>query len=329
MRMIHSPPDILWRLAPLTLVLLLSACATQLLSEPAPGGEFLQRKAADYFQFRMMSWNVRVSLMFDEPERRLDDLARLTRAVQPDIIVLQEAMVPGMDETLPETMNREAPPAPGQEWHFHYASDNVVLSRFPLLGAWAEEVVPYSFSRSPDFHYGQALILADLPDDRSARDIFVVAMHNKSGTGELNVRLQQLQSDSIVSTVRKRLQQDSPRALPPGTPIIIAGDMNVIAAEPALHFHTLVTGDIADEETWGPDYPLDWDGTDLADARPSHNSRGVHHYTMAHGFVLNTTLLSDAVLEDLELNWFDSLWNHQRGQYDHLPVIVDFVIDAP
>lgn len=334
-------------------LLFLTACVSNSPQEPPPGAEFLQRKEADGFQFRVMSWNVRVSLMFDEPERRLDDLARMTRAVQPDIIVLQEAMVPGMDVTLPRYMKREAPPGPGQVWHFHYASDNVVLSRFPLIGAWSEEVAPYYFERAPDFHYGQALVLADLPDDRSTHDVFLVAMHNRSGTGERNVRLQQMQSDSIVSTVRKRLQQDSPLALPPGTPIIIAGDMNVIAAEPALHFSTLVTGDIADEATWGPDYALDWDGSELADARPSHNARGVHHYTwrddstpyppgrfdrmlfsdstisMVHGFVLNTTLMSDTALERLELNWHDSLWNHEPGQFDHLPVIVDFRLDNP
>ena len=43
--------------------------------------------------------------------------------------------------------------------------------------------------------------------------------------------------------------------------------------------NTLVTGDIADEETFGPDTRIDWDGTDLADARPSHNALEREYYT--------------------------------------------------
>ena len=340
------------RLALMVLVLSLAGCISAPPTQP-PGAEFLQRKDADGFQFRVMSWNIRVSLMFDEPERRLDDLARITRAVKPDIIVLQEAMVPGMDVTMPEYMNREEPPGPGLKWHFHYASDNVVLSRFPFRATWVEKIAPFYFERSPDFHFGQAVFVADLPDDQSEHDVFVIAMHNKSGVRPEYVQLQQMQSDSIVATVRKRLQQDSPLALPPGTPIIIAGDMNVIASAPALHFKTLVNGDIADEETWGPDVPMDWDGTDLADAKPSHNARGVHHYTwrddsmpyppgrfdrvlytdsvasVVHSFVLNTTMMNDTALERLGLRWHDSLWNHEPGQFDHLPVVVDFRLDKP
>ncbi|NNE05350.1 MAG: endonuclease/exonuclease/phosphatase family protein [Xanthomonadales bacterium] len=328
--------------------LLLFACASPPSSESPPGGEFLQHKAADGFQFRIMSWNVRVQLMLSEPERRIDDIARFARAVQPDIIVLQEVMVTGIYEKLMSVMNDIAPPGPDQRWYFHWASDNAVLSRYPLAQREQQLVAPYAFPTFPEYKYGQAVAVVDFPDELTAQDLFLVAMHNKSGVGEENIRLQQMQSDSVVKAVRERIKQGQEQSLPPGTPVIVAGDMNVIAGEPALHFKTLISGDIADEETWGADHPMDWDGSGLADAKPSHNNRGVHHYTWrqdstpfppgrfdrilytdsvlqyVHGFVLNTTLMNDAILERLGLNWADSLWQGNAGDFDHLPVIADF-----
>lgn len=41
---------------------------------------------------------------------------------------------------------------------------------------------------------------------------------------------------------------------------------------------TLMSGDIADEETFGSDSRIDRDGTDMTDVMPSHNALGREYY---------------------------------------------------
>ena len=101
-------------------------------------------------------------------------------------------------------------------------------------------------------------------------------MHNRSRASEESIRQRQKQSDSIVRWIRTLRDE---KAIAESTPIIVAGDMNVLFSDPARHLTTLLTGDIVDEETFGPDFSPDWDGTDLTDASPSHNARGETFYT--------------------------------------------------
>lgn len=175
-------------------------------------------------------------------------------------------------------------------------------------------------------------------------------MHNKGGAGEKNAGLQQLQSDSVARWVRTKRQPGGEDALPDGTPIIILGDLNVLPSKPAHHLTTLLSGDIADEKTYGLDFKPDWDGTDLGQAKPSHNSQEqVFHtwrrddkpfppgalsrilYTdsvlsLNHSFVLNTTIMTSAELNEAGLLETDVLWEGTPGNFDHMPVVADFSI---
>ena len=134
--------------------------------------------------------------------------------------------------------------------------------------------------------------------------------------------------------------------------IIILGDMNVLPGSPALHLATLLNGDISDEKTFGPDFKMDWDGTDLAQVKPSHNSLGDNYYTwrrddepfapaaldriiytdsvlsLNHSFVLNTMIMTPGDLNGAGLLMTDVLWNGEPGIYDHMPVVADFSIHS-
>jgi hypothetical protein len=241
----------------------------------------------------------------------------------------------------------------GGSWSIHTASDNVVLSRYPLAHGRSELIVPFPLPRFREYHYGHVMCLVDVPDDLCNRDFYVVGMHNKSHGGEANVRMRQRQSDSIVSSIRdlRRLGDNSPIA--DQTPILIVGDMNVLAvepADPALHLTTLLTGNIVDEAAFGADFPLDWDGSHLVEAKPRHNSREKAFYTwredqspfpagaldriiytdsvlvLNHSYVLNTTNMTPQELSDTGLLATDVLWEAEPGNYDHLPLVADFSI---
>jgi endonuclease/exonuclease/phosphatase family metal-dependent hydrolase len=331
------------RLIAIVALVCLAACTQP---NDAPPSSFLERQDTDAFQLRLLTWNVKYGSIFPPEGRRHAGFARIVRAVDPDVLVLQEVN-PRWADRLAEMMDRIIPLGHSRLWKVHGGADNVIISRYPLLQRQREHVVPHPVLRSPEFHFGQAMAIVDLPDQLSDADVYVVAMHNRSRAGEESIQQRQIQSDSIVRWIRTLRDE---KAIAENTPMIVAGDMNVLASDPALHLTTLLTGDIADEETFGPDFSPDWDATDLADASPSHNARGEVFYTwrndtepfppgqlsrilftdsvlsLQHGFVVNTVDMSPEELDRYRLREGDCLLDEEDGLFDHMPVVADFVM---
>ena len=46
----------------------------------------------------------------------------------------------------------------------------------------------------PDFRYGQAMALVDVPDAWSSWDLYVIAIHNKSRGNDASITMRQRQS---------------------------------------------------------------------------------------------------------------------------------------
>lgn len=280
---------------------------------------------------------------------RHDIFRRIVRAIAPDVVCLQEVIGPGTDEKLTTMMNRWLP-MEGRSWHVHHASDNVILSRYPLRHRTEELPVPFPLPHVglPDYRYGQAMCLVDLPGKNQA-DLYLVAMHNKSRGGEENVQMRQRQSDSIVRHLREVRTASWFRDR---TPIVILGDMNVLAVEPAdptFHLTTLLTGNILNEDEFGADTPIDYDRSNLIEVKPRHNGREKEFYTWrqddspfppgaldriiysdsvlkaTHSFILNTTTMAESELSASGLLKSDVLWRSESGHFDHLPMVVDFV----
>ncbi|MDJ0700051.1 MAG: endonuclease/exonuclease/phosphatase family protein [Woeseiaceae bacterium] len=299
-----------------------------------------------------MSWNVKRNSIFPPDGVRHESFVRIIRAIDPDVIALQEVMRPNLAEELTLLMNRHVPLTDGRSWQLHAVADNVLLSRYPMRQQGGERVAPYPIPELgwPDFHFGYASAFVDLPGRFGGADLYVIAMHNKSGAASEDVQLRQMHSDSIVRWIRNLRESDQANAVPDNTPIVILGDMNAVPNASSQPFVTLLNGDIADEETFGPDFRIDWDGTHLADARPSHNSRGKSYYTwrndempfppsaldriiftdsvlfLRQRFVLNTVTMSAGELAELGLRKSDVLYGGIAGYYDHLPLVADFAL---
>jgi len=348
-----KPPSVFYLVRELLLLfifsVLLSSCGwnheQDLLYPEASDGQH-------YSEVRVMSWNVKRNSIFPPNGVRHESFVRIVRSIDPAVIALQEVIGPGLVEELTQLMNQHVPLADGKSWQVHAVSDNAIISRYTMQFQSGELAVRYPLPEweLPDFHFGYASALVDLPEKFGGADLYVVAMHNKSGASRENVQLRQIQSDSIVRWMRSLRTSDRANAILDNTPVVILGDMNVVPSASMRPFETLLSGDIEDERTFGPDFRIDWDGTNMIDARPSHNGEERTYYTwriddlpfapsaldrmvftdsvmsVRQSFVLNTTTMSAKQLADLGLRKSDVLYNGIAGYYDHLPLVADFAL---
>jgi endonuclease/exonuclease/phosphatase family metal-dependent hydrolase len=320
----------------------------------AEDASFLERPHAN--AVRVMTYNVNWDSIFPPLDPESHDLRtasrgmafqRILAAVQPDVVCLQE-INPARDPAQTATLLDDTLDETGKEtWTATSRRDTLIASRYPVLTAGYELNVP-AFPQE----LAQAAALIDLPDATfGAQDLYVVCAHFKASGGSYDILLRQRQADVIMAQVGDALTAGGAIDLPAQTPFVILGDFNVYTTDPANHLRTLLTGDIKNESSYGPDVAPDWDGTALADLVPNHNGLGAPDYTWrndgsaldpgildrivfsdsvlvaAHGFVLNTTLMAMEALAAAELREGDVLLNPQTGLFDHLPLVADFVVD--
>lgn len=281
---------------------------------PPPPDTSLERRHPD--DIRVLTYNV----LFDGLFKRPATFFRVLRAIDPDVICFQEIWT----HTARQAVDQVSLALPEATWFGAHTSEGHVVSRFPLIE-----------SRAID-EAGNYWALIDLPDDRYGVDLSVVSAHPPCCDNEVG---RQEELDGIAAWVRD-LVAPAGRGLPEGTPIVVAGDMNLVGR--ARQVRTLVAGAIVDEEAHGRSGPLDWDGTPLADAAPRHagghdtftwrDSRssfapGKLDYIvysdsvlrLVNSFVLATEELAPEVLERYGLKPGDTL-----DASDHLPVVADF-----
>jgi len=315
-----------------------------------PTGTFLDRE--DPAAVRLLNYNIKWNSIFmDVDPRHARRFARVLRAVDPDVVALQEIGVHPQDrgkagarkrraEEVAAVLNVVLPLPQGQAWHAHQGHSNVVAARFPLKQT-RDKLVPAG-------ERDLAIALVDLPDDRFAVDLYVLNNHFKCCDGERNDPLRQQQADAIVAWLRDVRTAGGEIDLPGRTPIAVVGDLNLVGGPRPLQ--TLLTGDILDEERYGPDLAPDWDDSPLADLRPRHNLTGVEDWTWrddtqqwppgrldfilytdsvlhpVKSFVLNTTTMEPDELAAAGLERLDVCQDDTGAEYDHLPLVVDFLV---
>ena len=171
---------------------------------------------------RVMSWNVKANSIFPPNGVRQESFARIVRAIDPDVIALQEVLRRELVAELTQLMNEYIPLENGGSWHVHGVSDNALVSRYPMRWRGGERAVPYPLPQFglPDFYLGFASVLVDLPERFGATDLLLVATHKKSGGDMEDVRQRQIHADTIVRwmrDIRQMLAKDFAEALRFGT----------------------------------------------------------------------------------------------------------------
>ncbi|MDR9416895.1 MAG: endonuclease/exonuclease/phosphatase family protein [Gracilimonas sp.] len=265
---------------------------------------------------RVLSYNVLRDNLFDTNVQA--PFERIFKAIDPDIIGLQEVYNNSGAEAanLIETF---LPSENGESWHHgDVGNDNLIVSRFPVIDQKAVS--------------GNAAYLLDL----SSTKLLVVVAHPPCCTNDEG---RQEEFDAIMSFIRDS-QSGLEFNLAKDTPILIIGDMNLVGLNRQVE--TLLSGDIADEGRFGPDFNPDWDGTSFEDTRPenpgspttftwynqnSSFSAGRLDYIVYSGsvweiqnsFSLFTPALSDDMLTENGLQKDDTI-----VASDHLPLVADF-----
>jgi endonuclease/exonuclease/phosphatase family metal-dependent hydrolase len=316
--------------------ILLTAIAARLAAQT---GTFIDRW--DATDLRVVSYNIHLDDIFvDDNPTQAAKFARVMQALQPDILNLQEIYNHTAAQTA-SLMDAILPLGGGATWYAHQAFDNVVVSKYPL-SMTATRTIPAPSSTS------YAIALVDLPDAQFDTDFYFMNSHFKccSDQGWEEERRQQ-QADALVNWMRDARSPGEFVDLPTGTPMAIVGDLNVVQTLNPLN--TLLTGDVVNEISFGPDSPPDWDGTNLADAHPVHNGSGSTDWTYRSGgfspsrldfvlytdsvvasanrFVLNTVSMTAAERAATGLQQYDVTLT--TTNYDHLPVVVDFRFPIP
>lgn len=281
---------------------------------PAPAPPALERQHAD--DIRVLTWNV----LFDGLFKRPAPFLRVLRAIDPDVICFQEIW----SHTAQQAADQVSLALPEATWYGGNTTEGHIVARYPLIE-----------SRAID-EAGNYWALVDLPDERYATDLSIVSAHPVCCDKEEE---RQEELDGIAAWLRD-LTTPGGTDLPKDTPIVVAGDMNLVGG--ARQVRTLLAGEIVNEERFGASHPPDWDGTPLADAHPrlaggwdtftwrdsrSSFSPGRLDYIvysdsvlrLGNAFVLDTEILPQEALERHGLRPLDTL-----EASDHLPVVADF-----
>lgn len=205
---------------------------------------------------RLTAWNVLGDGITDPALQ--GSYQRILSALAPDILGFSECVTstPSQVKSRLDTWI----PIGGDGWQVVKDDfDMVIASRWPILTTWTQ------LSR-------QFAALIDLPATH-ATDLLFTAAHLNCCTADAT---RQAQLDAYVQFVQDARAPGGVIDLPSGTPMVYAGDLNSVGW--ARQLITLATGDIQDNATYGPDGPMDWDGSGLERA-PCRQNQARMAYT--------------------------------------------------
>ncbi len=282
----------------------------------------------DPSHIRLATWNVQSDGLFDggTAEAAQD---RMLKAMDPDMLIVCEVWNHSATEVR-DMIETHLPSGTGEAWYaVGIDGGNVICSRFPILQSW--EINP---------GYRDTGLLIDLPNQ--TKDLLLIAAHWRCCSADGD---RQQEADSIIEFLRDAKTTGGLLDLPTGTPFLMAGDLNLVGWQQQLT--TVLTGDIIDEGTYGPDMAPDWGGAPFIpvqsrqpDARVSYTWR--NDYSSYYPGMLDWILYSDSAL-DLQNNYIletrtmtpTTLAAYGLQQFDttdasdHAPRVADFTVFDP
>lgn len=205
--------------------------------------------ARDPGDLRLLSWNTEFGGLFDGGVTA--QYQRILRATVPDMIVFCEIW----DEDANDVESRldSIVPELGPWEAIKRDSGNIIASRLPIRQSWLVQS-----------GYRETAVLIDA-SDVLGDSLLLIACHLRCCSANAE---RQDEADGLVEFIKDAREPAGRLALPAGTPILLAGDFNLVGDRQQLV--TLLEGDIVDNGSYGPDSPPDWDGSPLVDVVPRH-----------------------------------------------------------
>lgn len=293
-------------------------------ANPGPLPEFSIQKPQES-DLRILSYNVLVNGLFDQD--RLPAFTRIFQAIQPDIMGFQEIY----DHSSAEVANQIEsilPSAAGEQWyHAKEGPDCHAISRYPILES---ALIPGSNPNA-----GNGAFLIEIPEMET--EMLLIVAHPPCCDNNFE---RQIEVDLIMAFLREAKNGNGPIPLAMDAPIVILGDMNLVGNHRQLE--TLLTGDIFDEASYGPDFNPDWDGNDLQDSHPFTTGVPFSYtwynqgssfspgrldfiiYSESNLLLQNKFSLFTPSLPSDSLTAFNLLANDVTVASDHLPLVTDF-----
>ena len=182
----------------------------------------------------------------------------------------------------------------------------------------------------------------DLPDSHFSNDMYILSNHFPCCDFGQSQRV--TEATAIAEWLADALSVGGNIDLAPDTAVAVVGDLNTVSGFLPRDILLNGIGDLA----------TDWDGSSMTDANPTHNAVGVEDYTWRddtspfppgildyvmytdsvisaeYSFVLNPSVMSGAELAATGLIETDMMRtkNVDVGDFDHLPLIVDFAANV-
>ena len=280
--------------------------------------EYSISKAPDT-DFRLLNYNVLFDELFNP--NLAPSYRRVLQAIDPDIIAFQEIYDHSAAQTR-SLVEEFLPSISDEQWFSEkVGSDLVLVSRYPIV--------------FEDFVVGNGAFIVDV----DGQDVLIINVHLPCCD---NNSARQNEIDGILRYLRE-IQDGQAYPLAQNAPIIIAGDFNLVG--PRSQIESLLTGDIINNNNYGPDFIPDWNKGDLSDLNPivtglpasytwynpqSSFFPGRLDYVLYSGsslfktnaYVLNTTTLNQGDLSQNNLSQLDTDLNS-----DHLPMVSDWSFD--
>jgi len=280
----------------------------------------LQKQSPE--QVRVLTYNVLRDNFFSANRR--ENFERILRAIQPDIIGFEEIYDHSADQTA-QQVESILPSAPGNSWYRSKIDPDIVaISRFPITKSFPID--------------GNGAFLIQLTP-RYDRDLLLIVAHPPSGSRNYE---RQQEIDAIMAFVREAKQPGGMLQLPPNTPILIIGDMNLVGY--AEQLRTFLTGEIYNVGQYGPSFKPDWDGTDFTALLPRQTDLLMSYtwYDENNSFSpgwLDYMIYSDSVIKpgNRFILFTPEMSPDSLARYglqandvirasDHLPVVADFIV---
>jgi len=284
---------------------------------------------ADPADIRLASWNVQSDGLFDGGSTEAAQ-ERVLSAIDPDVLIVCEVWNHDAGEVV-DQIEQLLPSGAGEHWYgVKRDQGNVIVSRFPIIDSW--EINP---------GYRETAALLDLGGNYDT-DLLVIANHWRCCSADYD---RQQEADGVVEFMKDARTAGGVINLPVDTPIVLGGDFNLVGWRQQLD--TVVTGDIVNNGSYGPDSPPDWDGTDLA-VPPSRHPDGRASYTWRNDYssyypgMLDWILYTDSVMSlqnhyiletrtmlPATLSTNGLLINDTITASDHAPRVADFSLSSP